>query len=472
MMQRRLTEADQESAQYEWLREMFPERARPVGFYPLPTTRSDVPFDPNWVGKYTDGERTRLLYFHVPFCNQRCHYCRFYPGPNSRGIEERFLTGAVEQLTWWGSVLGDQPTNVSAAFFGGGSPSALTPGGMSALFDAIRGAFKVASDAEITMEWYPADGDADKFDTAIEHGVTRFSIGAQSWNPKVLKALGCHHDPKQVDHLLEMLRNRQIDNFNVDLMSNVPGQNLDDHLADVQRAASMGAAMISTNILELASGTPYSAIGGTEAGSAEKRRWLYETSRALHGLGYTNQRARNFYRDDHLHRYNRLCSGLGFDIIPVGPGAYGYVDGMPVISEPDRALWQQHAAAGAVSGYSRTSDAELRRAFVVNSLLELGLDADVYSRLFRASPFDDFSMLAELRDRGVLREEASAWRLSQTGIEFADDINVSMYSNIQRDLFARHLRTGRSKQQSQYFPVALSDADCTRPDPSTVGTIS
>lgn len=453
-MQRRAESPEQESAQYRWLHDTFPDRARPVGFYPLPTTRSDTPFDPDWVGTHT-GERTRLLYVHVPFCNQRCHYCRFYPGPNSRGIEERFLAGAVEQLTWWGSALGDQQP-VSAAFFGGGSPSALSPGGMSTLFDAIRGAFRIASDAEITMEWYPADCAADKLDTAIGHGVTRFSIGAQSWNPEVLAALGCHHRPEQVDRLLQMLRDRHVDNVNVDLMCNVAGQSLGQHLADVRRAASTGATMISTNILELASGTPYSATGGTESGAAEKRMWLYETSRALRHLGYTNQRMRNFYRDDRYHRYNRFCAGLDFDIIPIGPGAYGYVDGMPVISEPDRTRWQQRAATGAVSGYSRTSNGELRRAFVVNSFLELGLDADTYTQRFGSSPFDDFPLLAELRERRILHAQASSWRLSQPGIEFADDISVRLYSDVQRDLFARHLNIGRSRHESQYFPLPVT----------------
>src|SRR5262249_94485 len=131
MMHSPAVPAGQESLQYEWLRAMFPDRARPVGFYPLPTTRSDEPFDPTCGGRPISGDRIRLLYLHVPFCNQRCHYCRFYPGPNSHDAQQRFLTGAVEQLAWWGSVLGDQRTTVSAAFLGGGSPRALTPSGMS-----------------------------------------------------------------------------------------------------------------------------------------------------------------------------------------------------------------------------------------------------------------------------------------------------------------------------------------------------
>lgn len=445
--------AQEEAAHYKSLQMMFPNRARPVGFYPLPTTRIDMPFDPTWVGHTANPGRHTLLYVHVPFCNQRCHYCRFYPGPNSLGVEERFIAGALAQLAWWSSVLGDRATAVSAAFIGGGSPSALSSAGVSELLGAIRRTLGVEPTAEITMEWYPKDSDEHKLDAAIESGVTRFSVGAQSWNPKVLGALGCHHDPGHVDRLLTMLGERGVDNVNVDLMCNVPGQNLDEHLADIQHAATAGAAMISTNILELASGTPYSATGRLEAGSADKRAWLSEICRTLRRLGYVNQRARNFYRDGRLHRYNRLCAGLAFDIVPIGPGAYGYIDGIPVISEPDRTAWHRRAATGAIAGYSRTSDTERRRAFVINCLLELGLDADGYARLFHANPFDDFAILADLRERGVLKEDRSGWTLSQPGVEYADDISVSIYSQAQRELFARHLQTGRSKQESQYLPV-------------------
>ncbi len=463
------------AGQREWLHRRFPERARPVGFYPLPTTRPDVPFDPAWIGQDWIGQHrigqdqppgSRLLYVHVPFCNQRCHYCRFYPGPNSGGIEERFIRAAAEQLGWWAAADKRQAA-VAAIFMGGGSPSALSAAGMRALFGAIRDAFDLAA-PEITMEWYPADADDEKLDTALELGVTRFSIGAQSWNPATLASLGCHHAGEQVDDLIGRLSARGVTNYNIDLMCNAAGQVIGDHLDDIRRAAACGAAMISTNILELASGTPYSATGGTEADGAEKREWLRLIGDALYGLGYANQRVRNFYRDGMLHKYNRLCAGLDFDILPVGPGAYGYVAGMPVVCEPERRLWEQRAAGGAIAGYGRSSGAELRRSFVVNSLLELSIDAQAYTRRFLADPFSEHPVLAELRDQGILREQGSPaglhgqgtppergslWRLTRPGMEFADDISVAVYSDIQRGLFARHLSTGRSKQETQYFPV-------------------
>src|SRR5262249_10259991 len=118
-----------------------------------------------------------------------------------------------------------------------------------------------------------------------------------------------------------------------------------------------------------------------------------------------------------------------------------------------RARWQRSAPTGAIAGYARTSETERRRTFVINCLVELGLDADGYARLFNASPFDDFPILNELRERSILRQDQSGWRISRPGLEYADDISVSMYSDVQRDLFIRHLQTGRSRQESQYFPV-------------------
>lgn len=439
---------------YEWLEGRFPTRARPVGFYPLPDTKAEVSFDPAWIGQASAAARN-LLYIHVPFCNQRCGYCRFYPGPASRGIEEQFLGGAISQLQWWAQTLDSSKSpEIHAVFFGGGSPSALTAPALRTLMDAIRSHFDVRADCEITMEWYPADSSPGKIQAAWEMGVSRISIGAQSWNPNTLKALGCHHTPDSIDQLLGVLDSQEIGNVNIDLMSNVPGQTLDDHLADIQRASDRGAAMVSTNILESAAGTPFSVLGGEEDSDPMKRLWLRQISRRLRELGFTAQRTRNFYRNGRrLHQYNRSCTGLDFNIVPIGPGAYGYVAGMPVISNPDRNGWLETCRNGAISGYSRASEAEKRRAFIANSLLELTLHAGAYADQFNANAFEDFPVLAELTKQSLLLPDGDIWRLSHAAIEFADDIIVSVFSTAQRELFDRHLQIGRSRTASQYFPV-------------------
>lgn len=445
--------AEDGERQYQKLLRRFPERARPVGFYPLPTTRVSEPFQVGWLHERLCPLASRLLYIHVPFCNQRCHYCRFFPGPNSAGIEDSFLQGARSQLAWWARKTEVNLPTLDAAFLGGGSPSALSAAGIRQLLNAIREQFELAPTAEITMEWYPADADPLKIETAIDMGVTRFSIGAQSWNRETLGQLGCHHEPGQIDKLIESMRSAGVSNINLDLMCNVPGQSLEDHLDDVRHARDSGAAMISTNILELTSGTPYSAVGGTEAGESEKRKWLHRTSAILREMGYRNQRVRNFYRDDHVHRYNALCLGTGFDILPVGPGAYGYVAGMPLISQPDRKTWLTAPEDSTVTGYSRVTNDELRRAFVINCLVELKLEAAAYHRQFGTDVFADFPLLAELRDEGAIIRTCDGWRLSDPAVEFADDVSVALYSTAQRGLFARHLNVGRSNGETQYFPV-------------------
>lgn len=452
------------SSHYEWLDVRFPQRARPVGFYPLPTTRTDAPFIDQSAANSSAHPRFELLYIHVPFCNQRCHYCRFYPGPNSSGIENKFLDGLSNQLVWWSEHLSRRDAEVAAVFLGGGSPSALSVNAVHQLFAIVRQAFTLAPDAEVTMEWYPGDLEPEKLRVAVEAGVNRLSVGAQSWNSEVLAHLGCHHDGRQIDAVLEHITQAGITNFNLDLMCNVPGQTIENHLDDIGRAAEAGAAMISTNILELASGTPYSAVGGTEFPDAEKRTWLREASSALRALGFAHQRTRNFYRDGALHRYNRHCAGLDFDIIPAGPGAYGYVRGTPVISNPDRVLWHQQASTGAITGYATATEPELRRAHIVNSLLELHLNAHDYAERFGSSPFEEFPILQELAERDILHLEAGVWRLSQAGIEYADDICVSVYSNVQNMAFAHHLNVGRSRERTQYFPISLNAPSSTNPD--------
>src|SRR5262249_48219557 len=146
-----------------------------------------------------------------------------------------YLRAAATQLRWWAAA-DRRPAGVAAIFVGGGSPSALSAAGMRTLFGAIRESFTLDA-PEITMEWYPAAADDEKLDTALELGVTRFSIGAQSWNPATLASLGCHHTGDQVDDLIARLHARGIANYNIDLMCNATGQAIGDHLGDIRRAA-------------------------------------------------------------------------------------------------------------------------------------------------------------------------------------------------------------------------------------------
>ncbi|GEM_PF-6299227 len=444
------------------LERRYADRSRPIGFYPLPEQR--VGGD-EFASLYRPvpelGSRTGLLYIHVPFCTQRCSFCRFFSGTHGDEKAEVYVSSALAQVERWAALRRQDEAAgpIEAIFIGGGSPSSLSARQLGRLLDGVQDRLPFSPRFEITVEWYPADQDPDRFETALRCGVNRFSFGVQSFDDEILRAMGSRHSAADALLMAGRAAATAEVKFNIDLMANVPGQRLDSHVDDIEIAVSTGAHNISLNPLELTPGTPLAAQAATigfDEIDMEKRRWLEVTRHLLLEKGFAHQRARNFVRPEARHRYNAATTGVSYDIVPVGPGAYGFVGGWAVHVEPNLAQWHRLVAEGSV-GVSATcipSTDELKRSFLVTSLLELEFDRQGYTSVFGSDPLQDFPPLASLASLGALTTVGDMLRLEDPAVLYADDISSELYSPGQRESFASHLTTNRREGTTQYFPVA------------------
>lgn len=437
----------------------YPDRTKPIGFYPLPVDHTEpedflTRFRPFPVAR----GRTGMIYVHVPFCGQRCGFCRFYAGRYAEDRVAVWLEGIRREAATWARLRSADASAapVEAVFFGGGTPSSLGPDNLRAVLGILRDEFPFVDSPEITVEWYPKDAHPDTFQAAVESGVDRVSFGIQSWNQETLDRLGAHHTPEQAEIIVAMAREAGLRNVNIDVMANVPGQTRDEHLADIEHTLAQQPAMISVNPLELAAGTPLGEKLSRDAVSAEEQRsWLLAVREILREHGYRNQRTRNFARDGWLHRYNRATDGIAFDIIPLGPGAYGFVSGWAVVNRPSFAEWDADSrkTGSAVYALAEPAADEMRRAFVVNSLLELGLDEVEYRAQFGSELAEDFEVADELESLGVFVRMNGRLHLVDEAQSYADEVSMDFYSSSQATLFDRHLSMRRSSGGTQYFPV-------------------
>jgi oxygen-independent coproporphyrinogen-3 oxidase len=451
-----------------FLAERYVVRTKPIGFYPLPNEpTTPAEFRARYAPFPSVRSRAGLVYVHVPFCTQRCGFCRFYQGSFDPDRLDAWRGAIAREARFWGELRRHDPCAgpVEAIFFGGGTPSVLRPADLEAVLDAIRRELPTVARPEITLEWYPRDARADLFAAAPALGVTRLSFGAQSFDAGTLAGLRAHHGGADVEAVVRMAKDAGFSTFNLDLMANVPGQTLASHLADVERAISLEPSMLSVNPLDLAAGTPLS-LHAVEDPSAQ-RAWLVETRARLAAAGYRNQRARNFARGAALHRYNRRTDGIAFDIVPLGPGAYGFVGGWALSNEPDAAKWVAGSddSGCAVYGAAAPSDTEMRRAFAVNSLLELNVDLVDYAAQFEAELEDDFPCVRALEERGVLVRAGGRLVLEGEAQLYADDVGYEFYSSSQAELFGRQLSVRRSSGGTQYFPVRVTRDPRSRAEP-------
>lgn len=198
------------------------------------------------------------LYVHVPWCVQKCPYCDFN-SHEARGEipEAAYLEALIADLQSalpliWGR-------SVVSIFFGGGTPSLLSPAGLDAFLAQVRALVKLAPDAEITLEANPGTVEAARFAGFRAAGINRLSLGIQSFNDRHLTALGRIHDAAAAKAAVDLAR-AHFSVFNLDLMYGLPGQTLAEALADVETALAFQPPHLSCYQLTLEPNTRFAAF--------------------------------------------------------------------------------------------------------------------------------------------------------------------------------------------------------------------
>lgn len=184
------------------------------------------------------------LYVHLPWCLKKCPYCDFNSHEVKSGDlpEQRYLDALTADLEAALPLVWGRP--VHSIFIGGGTPSLFSPRGIERLLSDVRARLKLAADCEITLEANPGTFEKDRFRAFRAAGVTRLSVGVQSFNDAHLKAIGRVHDAAQAIAALEEAA-LAFDTFNLDLMYALPGQTLQQLEQDVAQALALAPPHLS-----------------------------------------------------------------------------------------------------------------------------------------------------------------------------------------------------------------------------------
>ena len=209
------------------------------------------------------------LYVHVPWCVQKCPYCDFNSHEANGTIPEReYVDALIADLQSALPLIWGRP--VVSVFFGGGTPSLLSPAAIDELITAFRSLAMLAPNAEITLEANPGTVEAEKFAGFRSAGVNRLSLGIQSFNDDHLKALGRIHGAAEAKRAAQ-LAGEHFDAFNLDLMYGLPGQTHEQALADVETALGFSPSHLSCYQLTLEPNTRFAAFPPTPCQVGRKR---------------------------------------------------------------------------------------------------------------------------------------------------------------------------------------------------------
>ncbi|HEX6636225.1 MAG TPA: radical SAM family heme chaperone HemW [Steroidobacteraceae bacterium] len=369
------------------------------------------------------------LYAHFPWCVQKCPYCDF----NSYTLrdelpEHRYLD--VLKQDFDAQAPGVQGRRLISIFLGGGTPSLFSPAAIGALIEHARAGLGFEPDIEITLEANPGTIERGRFAEYRAAGVTRVSLGAQSFDARQLKTLGRIHSADETRRAAEELHAAGLSNFNLDLMYALPDQTVDEALADVRAALALNPAHLSQYHLTIEPGTLFAAAPPVQPPDEEIEEMLSRSLALLGEAGFEQYEVSGYARAGNRCMHNLNYWNFG-DYLGIGAGAHGKISdvGSGRVSrtqqwrEPRRYLG---AEAGSVT-WKSVGTSELPFEFAMNgfrlvegfqeSLFEerTGLPGTVFERA-----------LAPAIARGLVERLSGRWRATPRGLRFLNDILVGL----------------------------------------------
>lgn len=249
------------------------------------------------------------LYLHIPFCRKKCAYCDFASYAQCEDQLDAYLCALHTEILAQAARYSAGRT-VTSIFFGGGTPSLLPGDAMRQLMDALRAAFSLAPEAEVTMEANPGTLTGENLTAYRAAGVNRLSLGVQSFSDRLLRRVGRIHTAREAEEAVRLARRAGFDNLSLDLMYGLPDQTEDDFAQSVERAIALEVEHLSLYSLILEEGTPLHAQAQRgECRFPEEEAVLSMQHRAQERLaqaGYARYEISNYARPGRECRHNLL----------------------------------------------------------------------------------------------------------------------------------------------------------------------
>lgn len=368
------------------------------------------------------------LYIHIPWCTRKCPYCDFNSHEKKDELPEAaYIDALIRDLEQdlprvWGR-------RITSIFIGGGTPSLFSAESIDTLLCAIRARLPFNPDIEITLEANPGSSEAEKFREFRTVGVNRLSIGVQSFNDDRLQAIGRIHGRREAIRAAEAAHAAGFDNFNLDIMFALPGQRIEQALADINTAIDLQPTHISLYELTIEPNTLFHSQPPILPADDDAWQMQEQCQARLAERGFQQYETSAYAKPGRQCRHNRNYWEFG-DYLGIGAGAHAKISA----AQPQgiTRLWklkQPHdylakiIGAARIGGESVLSPQDAVLEFMINALR---LTEGFAPGLFTAQTGLPFAMveppLLDAQQRGLIERSAMAIRPTETGKRLLNDL--------------------------------------------------
>jgi oxygen-independent coproporphyrinogen-3 oxidase len=369
------------------------------------------------------------LYAHFPWCVQKCPYCDF----NSHTLREelperRYVDALLRDLDVQLPEVEARP--LASIFLGGGTPSLFSPAAIGRLLDHARGQLGFEPAIEVTLEANPGTIERGKFAEYRAAGVTRVSLGAQSFDARQLKLLGRIHSADETRRAAEELHAAGLDNFNLDLMYALPGQTAEEARADVMAALALNPTHLSQYHLTIEPGTLFAAAPPVQPVDEVVEDMLDGCLAALMQAGFEQYEVSGYARAGArcVHNLNYWQFG---DYLGIGAGAHGKLSyparGFAVRTQQTREPRRYLAADPRTFIRKTIAKRDLPFEFAMNGFRLVEGFGDELFETRTGLPIAVLEQaLAPLVARGLVERGRNQWQASPKGFRFLNEILVEL----------------------------------------------
>jgi oxygen-independent coproporphyrinogen-3 oxidase len=376
------------------------------------------------------------LYLHIPFCRHRCAYCDFNTYSTIGKLMPEYMAALGQEIKQVG---GGIRRSIKTIYFGGGTPSLVSPRQLDSILEAVSQTFELSIDAEITLEANPESIDGPYLKAINKIGINRISIGAQSANPVELALLEREHDFEAVARAVNLSRAAGINNLNLDLIYGLPDQSLGSWVTSLRAALQLSPDHLSLYCLTIEPGTPmfrWLNKGQIPAPDPDRAADQYEIACSLlDEKGYDHYEISNWSKPGRACEHN-LTYWRNDEYLGLGAGAHGHADGYryAVVRQPrvyirrmlsDTVYQFPWSAAVASTRHLSPNEAMSDTIITQLRLLHEGLDMSAFTMKFGQTLFDAYpGVIEKLFDWRLVRQENQHLLLTERGRFLSNQVFV------------------------------------------------
>jgi len=378
-------------------------------------------------GWMNDLDSVKSVYIHIPFCFHKCHYCDFYSIAGAEDQYEPFVKQLAKEL----EQVGEHLASIETIFIGGGTPTIFDTDLFDEMLQSIATHIPRSTQCEWTIEANPETVTIEKANAMVRYGVNRVSIGAQSFDATLLKALERWHDVSNVHRSVDFIRQSGIQDINLDLIYAIPTQTKTQLLFDLEQAMQLQPTHMSCYSLIYEPYTPLRSRldrGEVQRIEHELEASMFETVReVLADNKYAQYEISNFAKDGYDCQHN-LAYWKNKSWWPIGPSASGHLNGLRWKNAPRIRDYIEGAPMPLVVGVeSLDADKSAGESFMVGLRMLKGMERTWVEALIQQS---DKRWRAEVIDQnikgGLLHWIDDYLSLTDEGLRFADTVILTL----------------------------------------------